>query len=86
MITSSQVGADSPSSGRSMEIVIFSSLIDSNICIVFWFEQNYAVLSKNYAPVLMSLNLKECQDIKTATQRPRTPCSRLDHRDNGDNG
>ena len=62
MITSSQVGADSPSSGRSMEIVMFSSLIDSNICIVFLFGQNYAVLSRNYAPVLMSLNMKGCQN------------------------
>lgn len=62
MITSSQVGADSPSSGRSMEIVMFSSLIDSNICIAFWSMQNYAVLSRNYAPVLMSLNMKGCQN------------------------
>lgn len=35
MITSSQVGVNSPSSGRSMEIVMLSCLIDSNISIVF---------------------------------------------------
>jgi len=64
MMTSSQVGDDSPSSDRSMEIVMLSCLIDSSICIVFWFEQNYAGLLKNYAHLFLVIDNEKMSKTK----------------------